>query len=75
MCSVKISGFKTEKQALEFMKWYEGGGEQQFYDHLDCVEMSPNDGCIIDVSRKGNSGRYYDVNETPSGTEISAFIK
>lgn len=49
MYNVLIKGFKTQKQAEEFLNWYEGGGEQQFYDHLDCVDMSPEDGCNINV--------------------------
>jgi hypothetical protein len=68
--SVKIDGFRTKKQALEFLSWYEGGGEQAFYEHLPCRGMDPKDGCNIDVHHKGNTGRYYDVN----GTEISAKV-
>lgn len=60
MFKVTIDGFKTKEQALEFLNWYEGGGEQQFYDHLYDVDKTPIDGCLINVSRKGNSGRYYD---------------
>ena len=61
--SVKLDGFKTKKQALEFLQWYEGGGEQAFYEHLRIMDMKPSDGCNIDVHRKGNKGRYYDDNE------------
>ena len=57
---VIVDGFKTKKQAKEFLSWYEGGGEQQFYDHLDIVGKSPDDGCNIDVCRKGNTEKYYD---------------
>lgn len=49
---VVLEGFKTKKQALEFLHWYEGSGEQQFYDHLDIMEMHKEDGCNIDVSQK-----------------------
>ena len=58
-----FSGFKTRQQALEFIKWYEGGGEQQFYEHLQILGKSPNDGCNVDVSHKGNTGRYWDEHE------------
>jgi hypothetical protein len=51
MYSVKISGFKTKKQAAEFLNWYEGGGEQQFYDHLDILHMNPDDGCNINCDK------------------------
>jgi len=51
---VTIKGFKTERQALEFLQWYEGGGEQAFGDHLDIVDMTSDDGCYIDVNHKGN---------------------
>jgi len=58
---VTIGGFKTKKQAKEFLSWYTNGGEQAFDDHLDCQDdMSSDDGCYVDVSRKGNKGRYYD---------------
>lgn len=60
---VVIEGFKTKEQALEFLHWYEGGAEQQFDDHLDIVGKDRDDGCYIDVTRKGNTGRYYDVLE------------
>ena len=69
--AVKISGFKTQEQALEFLRWYEGGGEQAFYEHLGCVDKSPKDGCTINVSKKGNTGRYYDI----VGNEIHAEVK
>ncbi len=52
MFNVLIKGFKTKKQAKEFLSWYEGSGEQQFYDHLDIVGMSPDDGCNINVDKK-----------------------
>ena len=68
--SVKLTGFRTLEQAIEFLDWYEGGGEQQFYDHLQIVDKSPRDGCNVDVSYKGNSG-CYDVN----GGEVSAKLK
>ena len=71
MFSAKLEGFKTQEQALEFIKWYEGGGEQQFWDHLHDVGMSPKDGCNIDVRHPGNTGRYYDLNDS----EISAKVK
>ena len=33
------------------------------YEHLLCIDKSPDDGCNINVSRKGNKGRYFDVLE------------
>lgn len=51
MTKVTIEGFKTPKQAQEFIDWYEGGGEQQFYEHLEIVDMSPEDGCNIDCHK------------------------
>ncbi len=57
---VTVNGFKTKAQALEFLKWYEGSGEQQFFDHLEITGKTPSDGCNINVSREGNTGRYYD---------------
>ena len=60
---VILEGFKTKKQAKEFLDWYEGGDEQSFYEHLLCIDKSPDDGCNINVSRKGNKGRYFDVLE------------
>ena len=68
--SVKINGFRTKEQAIEFMNWYEGGGEQQFYDHLYCVEKDPKDGCDVDMLYKGNAG-FYDDN----GNEISFQVR
>jgi len=62
---VTLGGFKTKKQAMEFLKWFEGGGEQQFYDHLDIIGMPTKDGCNVNVSRKGNTSRYYD--DLPDG--------
>lgn len=52
MFNVLIKGFKTKKQATEFLTWYEGGGEQQFFDHLDIVGLSIEDGCNINVDKK-----------------------
>lgn len=63
--SVTFSGFKTEKQALEFISWYEGGGEQFFYDHLQTVGLSTNNGCNVDVQHKGNH-KYY-IDRVPGG--------
>jgi hypothetical protein len=65
MYSVTIKGFKTAEQAKEFLNWYEGGGEQQFYEHLDIVELSPDDGCNINC-RKG-----YEV----EGNNITAWVE
>ena len=62
MTKVTIDGFKTPEQAMEFLNWYEGGGEQYFYDHLDIVGKTPDDGCNIDVRHKGNH-LCYDVDE------------
>ena len=51
--SATLKGFKTPEQAEEFISWYEGGGEQAFYEHLQCVgEFSPDDGCNVDVRKK-----------------------
>jgi hypothetical protein len=68
MYKVIVDGFKTKAQAKEFMKWYEGGGEQMFYDHLDIVGKSADDGCNVNMDRKGNTGRYYD--ETIDGYRV-----
>lgn len=57
---VTIDGFKTKEQALAFLSWYEGGGEQTFYEYLDIVGKDQNNGCNINIHRKGNSGYYYD---------------
>ena len=65
MFKITIGGFKTKKQAKEFLDWYEGGGEQQFYEHLDIIGKSADNGCNINVSRKGNNGRYFD--DLPDG--------
>lgn len=51
---VTIQGFKTKAQALRFLEWYEGGGEQAFYEHLNIIDKDPDDGCSIDVNFKGN---------------------
>lgn len=60
MYSVTLAGFRTRKQAKAFLDWYEGMGEQSFDDYLDIAELPSEDGCNVDVSRKGNKGRYYD---------------
>jgi hypothetical protein len=56
--NVLIKGFKNKEHALEFVRWYEGGGEQNFYDHLDIVGVDSV--CNVNVSHKGNTGRYWD---------------
>lgn len=58
--SVTLNGFKNEKQALEFLNWFEGGGEQFFYDHLQIREMSTKDGWGVDIHHKGNYKYYID---------------
>jgi hypothetical protein len=45
--SVRFDGFKTEQQAIEFIAWYEGIGEQIFADHLDIINMPVEDGCFV----------------------------
>jgi len=70
MFEVTFKGFKTKKQAKAFLDWYEGCGEQQFYDHLDICNLSTEDGCNINVQRKGNTGKYYDINETGYVAEV-----
>jgi len=57
---VVLDGFVSEEQALAFVRWYEGGGEQAFSDHLDIIGMESRNGCLVDVRHKGNSGRYWD---------------
>lgn len=71
MHDVTLKGFKNKKQALEFLRWYEGGGEQMFYDHLQIVDMSPEDGCNIDLGHKGNSKSYWDEIEN----QLIAYVK
>ena len=46
MYEVKISGFKTKAQAEEFVKWYEGSGEQQAEMWFECRKEEG----VIDVS-------------------------
>lgn len=38
--SVRITGFKTEQQAIDFCDWYEGQGEQDVY--LGETDLSAN---------------------------------
>jgi hypothetical protein len=68
--SVKIDGFKSRKQALAFLKWYEGQGEQWFYDY--CAETD-NDtrNTNIDLSVFDDQGRYW----TENGNDIVARVK
>ena len=47
--AVKIGGFRTKEQALEFLDWYGGGGEQWFGEHLGMIDKKTEDGCLIDV--------------------------
>lgn len=47
-----LRGFKTRKQAEEFLIWYGNSGEQAFYDHLDIVGLDPEDGCNLEYSKK-----------------------
>jgi len=32
--------FKTKEKAQHFVDWFDGGGEQAFNDHLDCIGES-----------------------------------
>ena len=36
MYSVKVVGFKTQEEAKQFIKWYEGQGEQDISIWLEC---------------------------------------
>lgn len=63
MFTVQIENFKTKKQALEFIHWYEGGGEQQFYDHLDIVGMNPDNGCNVNMDKYPNSNKFFLIDE------------
>lgn len=71
MFKVTLDGFKTKQQAMLFLDWYCNQGEQTFGDHLDIAVsmnkkgLSEENGCYINVSRKGNKGRYFD--ELPDG--------
>jgi len=38
--SVKITGFETEQQAIDWCRWYEGEGEQNVY--LGDTDLSAN---------------------------------
>jgi len=38
--SVKITGFETEQQAIDWCEWYEGEGEQNVY--LGDTDLSAN---------------------------------
>lgn len=46
--SVLFKGFKTKEQAECFVRWYEGIGEQYFYDHLDICGYT-NIPCNVDL--------------------------
>lgn len=64
---VTLSGFKTKKQAKEFLNWYQSMGSQNFDDHLDIVEslnkkgISIENGCYIDSSKELPNGYYAEV--------------
>ena len=32
-----IDGFKNKRHAQMFISWYEGGGEQLYGDHVECI--------------------------------------
>ena len=51
MFAVKLEGFKTKKQAEQFLSWYGRQGEQSFYDELDIVGLDSDDGCNVDYSK------------------------
>lgn len=59
---VKIKGFKNKEYALAFIQWYEGQGEQWFYDYLLNTDREPI-ATNVDVTHTGNSGRYWDEDE------------
>ncbi len=71
MFNVTLKGFKTEKQAAEFLSWYSNSGEQAFYDHLDIVGLDPNDGCNIDCHKKGNYVNCF----SKEGNTLIAFVE
>lgn len=63
--SVTLRGFKTKDAALRFLQWYEGAGEQQFYEHLDIRGEPKDEGCTVDVANQDSSGFFFD--ETDEG--------
>jgi hypothetical protein len=48
--AVKITGFRTQAQAEEFIAWYGNSGEQDFNTHLEMNGASWEDGCNINFS-------------------------
>lgn len=38
MVTLTIKGFETEEQAQAFWEWYEGQGEQNLSDWMDCQD-------------------------------------
>lgn len=62
MTKVIIEGFITEKIAIEFIKWYEGQGEQDFYTW--CKEqdtLSEEEICNTDVDSTLTYPIYKDI--------------
>jgi hypothetical protein len=53
MASVLITGFVSEAVAKEFIKWYEGQGEQVFPEWLECRDELTDDeveqGAYVDI--------------------------
>jgi hypothetical protein len=73
--SVTIAGFKNKEDALTFLEWYEGSGEQSFDDWVACED--PHDiPTNVDVSYKGNTGSYYDEILSNDGSmNFTAYVK
>lgn len=73
--SATIAGFVSEEAALTFIKWYEGGGEQSFYDWIDCQAV-PGVKALVDMSYVGNTGKYYDETRSEDGSvNYTAYVK
>ena len=51
MFAVKLEGFKTKKQAEQFLSWYGRQGEQIFGEELNCLNMNYEDGCYINCHK------------------------
>jgi hypothetical protein len=54
-----FDGFETKEKALAFIRWFEGEGEQFFYDHLDMTDQ-PKESSTVCMTHEGNSGSYWD---------------
>lgn len=66
---VLIKGFKNKEQALAFIGWYEGSGEQSAYDWLQ--ENCPDCPVTTNMHHKGNTGRYYNIDDE----KVTIFLK